>query len=376
MKTPQWSPLPDGAARPPQTSAARSARRMTLAASALLVLCLAWAAWVSLRPLEQPTLAMTEPPPVLEPITLAQQSIDSRQRTLAHLSSSNMFSAERMWWTPGGAVGIAQQPSESQEQNGEIVSTDPLPQAGETITVVENDEDLPRDLQQAIKNVDLMGVYRSRDGEPVAMVRFVRDATMRTQRATPGDTITSLKDENDSWLVLALEEQPTSIILRRDGTNVRVPLRDGISGLFARASSGDAPPAVADAEARVEERTEADVRIELLLAGYDEEEIEELLALARGEELEASEPEAPPVVAQTQQAASALREAVTNSGADGADTGAGSDMPPGLAALFEMMASGETPSEEAFRAIEERKRLEAQGAQQGGEPGSPAPDDG
>lgn len=376
MNETQWSSLPSGASRPAMTPGMRVARNAALASVAVLVLCGGLAAWMSLRPLVEPSIAMAEPPPVLEPVSIARQSIDERQRTLAAVSASNMFNAERSWWTPSGSMSATEQVAESGSEQERASPEDVLPEAGGTIAVVENEDDLPQDLQKAIKNIDLMGVYRQRDGEPVGMVRFVKDGGLRTQRATRGDTITSTRDENDSWLVLALEERPTSIILRRDGLNVRVPLREGVGGMVALRAANEASTPTADGDVRVEARTEADVRIELLLAGYSEEEIAELLALASGEDVEPAEPEAPAVVATTQQAAGALRDAIGSSDENASDAGASTEMPPGLAALFEMMASGETPSEEAFREIEERKRREAQGGQSEPDDQSLAPNGG
>ncbi|TVQ31712.1 MAG: hypothetical protein EA376_08595 [Phycisphaeraceae bacterium] len=257
-------------------------------AAAALAMALLWFIYAVVRPLPSPPAAEAQRVPRAPVAPERTQPIDVRENRLDALVSANYFNHEREFWAPDAgeteALAEAQrleQAAEEQAAEAERLASrqrtiDPNePMAFDSIPITDRSS-APVSLLQRVQEVQLRGVYRG-EGDPVAMIDLMteREPRNRMRRLRIGQRF-----DEDNWRLIAIDDVTDRIILSRAGYNFMISLYDspfGRDGSLAQASD-------AAHEAESPGKSEEEVRSELADAGLEQSEIDNLLALALGDD--------------------------------------------------------------------------------------------
>jgi len=302
------------------------------AAFGLLLVAVLAIIFNAIRPLPQPHIDRI--PTVSQPPTFdgATPSIQLRQQWLTALGSDNLFAPDRKPWPieikHNPETDLAHQEStdrDAQQTDQASIST-PSNTDGSTQlaydTIPLAQQKTPA-LAREITKVALRGVYHS-DGQTVAMITTVKsNPRTRSDPYRVGDSF-----DDGHWQVLAIDDQNYRVILSRDGKNIELTLYDTLLTPVAVEPSAKPVPKQTEAAQSdagqpsipvVTQQSRNQVRAVLGQAGFDQDQVNELLDLAQSADLGMS---------------------ITSDGSQTPTKPALNTMPPaGLGVLLQMMKS-------------------------------------
>jgi len=301
-----------------------------------------WLAIVAFKPLERaqidPIARVADVPSVV-PRALAAAE---RQRLVDALTAQNYFAFGRGEWASPTQLASATttEPAPKPRPAAKVIAGDSrvINSRGEVMNVVEK-EDLSNELQRAIENLKLRGIFASASGTPYAMItRMHEEQASHSTSYRAGDEFVEQKAGGDPWRVELVDIEAKRAALSRSGQTVWLNLRErSFAAALARAGGSNRVFDPATSVPVVEQLTQGELRARLIEAGLTAREADELFALA-------AEQDAPPPDPRVRSLANAAKNVGTPSGEG--DPDASSSEPAGIEALLEMMATNTPPTRE------------------------------
>ncbi len=321
-------------------------------------LCGVWAAWAWLAPMTPGD--NTEAHEVAR-VTLAEfdrSAMDDRRDDLSALLERNVYARSGGFWQEAAdredsdttAEEQAARDAEEQDATAALVNNIVRSSGDGTTTIALTDEDdLSDDVKSARDNLLLRGIFRTRAGDPAAIVGYkVSAPSGKTVAVRAGDVFVDDKNERAPWAVGRIDPAGKRVVLVRSGAVVALELfpdrteivRD--DRIVVESSSASPEPAGAQPPT-IEERTTEEIIDELRASGISEQDIITILQLMERTPsddpgVEASLPEPEP------RAPSIDAEAATE---------ATNAAPAGLEGLMQLMQEVEREQRERRRAREE-----------------------
>ncbi|GAB4515833.1 MAG: hypothetical protein Tsb0013_20400 [Phycisphaerales bacterium] len=261
--------LPRARLQPPGGPGTRPGAYATPACAAALAVACAWCAWAWTAPLADVDYTDERELPPAVRLDRSLASVDERADRLALIGRVNRFDDQLAFWSRAVAQRSVDDTSGNTNANQRDTTTpdrilpDIPPVANGAEIALTADEDLPDDVRNARKNLELKGMYLDPARTPVAMIGYVARDRGSTIPRRPGDHFTDPAHDQSPWVVARVDFERARVVLVRSGATVALelfPAGQRPQSASSRAAPYESAPGTPSIQARTRDEIVRDLR--------------------------------------------------------------------------------------------------------------------